>query len=316
MGTQGKAIRIFDNMRKVIIDKDDVLKKVLVCLFARGHVLIEDVPGVGKTTLVKCLAKSIDLDHNRIQFTPDLMPADITGLSVYNKSENCFEFKPGPLFSQLILADEINRTSPKTQSSLLQAMEEGQISVDQKTYDLEPPFMVLATQNPLDYQGTYPLPEAQLDRFIMRLSLGYPSLKSEKIIVENYKHSKTLDSINAVASKRDILTIQNEVDHVLLHPDVLHYIVSIVNATRKHPDIYLGASPRVSIDLYRASKALAYIEGRNYVLPDDVKSITLDILAHRLVLSAEARIEGKQKEDVVQEILHHVNIPVVTYNEQ
>lgn len=311
MHTQAKATAIYENIRKVIIDKDDVLKKVLVCFFARGHVLIEDVPGVGKTTLVKALAKSVDLKHSRIQFTPDLMPADITGLTIYNRTENRFEFKAGPLFNQLILADEINRTSPKTQSSLLQAMEEKQVSVDHHTYDLEAPFMVLATQNPLDYQGTYPLPEAQLDRFIMRLSLGYPSLESEKIIVENYKHSKALDTITAVASQEDILNIQNEVDEILLHADILHYIVSIVSATRKHAAIHLGASPRVSIDLFRSAKALAYIENRQYVLPDDVKAITADVLCHRLTLSAEARIEGKTIEEVVEEILWSTSLPAV-----
>ncbi|MBN2899151.1 MAG: MoxR family ATPase [Clostridia bacterium] len=311
METQDKAIAILENMKTVIIDKDHVLKKVLICFFARGHILIEDVPGVGKTTLVKALSKSVDLSHSRIQFTPDLMPADITGLTVYNRDKNQFEFKMGPLFNQIILADEINRTSPKTQSSLLQAMEELQVSVDNHTYDLEQPFMVLATQNPMDYQGTYPLPEAQLDRFIMKVSLGYPSPPSEKIIVENYRQSKSLDHLHAVASKDDILKIQEEVDHVLLHPDILSYIVAITNASRHHPSIHLGASPRVSIDLFRSVKALAYLEGRNYVLPDDVKKIVPDILCHRLILSAEARIEGKKIESVIDGILNTVSVPVV-----
>lgn len=314
MNTQGKAIDILNNMKKVIIGKDDVLKKVLICFFARGHLLIEDVPGVGKTTLVKALSKSIDLSHSRIQFTPDLMPSDITGLTIYNKADNSFEFKKGPLFNQLILADEINRTSPKTQSSLLQAMEEGQISVDHHTYDLEAPFMVLATQNPLDYQGTYPLPEAQLDRFIMKISLGYPDLQFEKDIVENYKHSKSLDHINAVATKEDILAIQEEVDAITLHPDILHYIVSISAATRQHPSIHLGASPRVSIDLFRSSKALAYINKRAYVIPDDVKEIAPDILKHRLMLSAEARIDGQNINSVIEDVLASLHIPVVQYN--
>ncbi len=315
MKTQQKAIDILNNMKKVIVGKDEVLKKVLICFFARGHLLIEDVPGVGKTTLVKVLAKSVDLSHSRIQFTPDLMPSDITGLTIYNKSENVFQFKEGPLFNQLILADEINRTSPKTQSSLLQAMEERQISVDHHTYNLEPPFMVLATQNPLDYQGTYPLPEAQLDRFIMKISLGYPDLEFEKKIVENYQSSKSLDHITAVATKDDILTIQEEVDAITLHPDILHYIVSISSATRQHPSIHLGASPRVSIDLFRSSKALAYLENRSYVIPDDVKEIASDILKHRLMLSAEARIEGLSIDKVIKDVLGSLHIPVVHQNE-
>ena len=315
MKSQPIAIDILNNMKKVIIDKEESLKKVLICFLARGHVLIEDVPGVGKTTLVKALAKSVDVGHSRIQFTPDLMPADITGMTIYNRTLNQFEFKEGPLFNQLILADEINRTSPKTQSSLLQAMEERQISVDHHTYDLEEPFMVLATQNPLDYQGTYPLPEAQLDRFIMKISLGYPGLEFEKDIVTNYQLSKSLDHIHPVATRADILTIQEEVDAVSVHPDVLHYMVSIVNATRHYDDIHLGASPRVSIDLFRSAKALAYLNNRSYVLPDDVKSLAPDILNHRLMLSAEARIEGKTIQETIKNILHSIHIPVVTIDE-
>lgn len=315
MKSQHIAIDILNNMKKVIIDKEEPLKKVLICFLARGHVLIEDVPGVGKTTLVKALAKSIDVGHSRIQFTPDLMPADITGMTIYNRRLNQFEFKEGPLFSQLILADEINRTSPKTQSSLLQAMEERQISVDHHTYDLEEPFMVLATQNPLDYQGTYPLPEAQLDRFIMKISLGYPGLESEKEIVTNYQRSKSLDHIHPVATRADILTIQEEVDDISVHPHVLHYMVSIVNATRQYDDIHLGASPRVSIDLFRSAKALAYLNKRSYVLPDDVKSLAPDILNHRLMLSAEARIEGKTIQEIIENILYSIHIPVVDLDE-
>ena len=310
------SYEILENLKKVIIGKDDILEKVLVCFFARGHLLIEDIPGVGKTTLVKVLAKSISLDSSRIQFTPDLMPSDIIGVTIYNKTTQEFIFKKGPVFSQIILADEINRTSPKTQASLLQAMEEGEISVDNDTYFLRKPFMVLATQNPMDYQGTYPLPEAQLDRFLMKISLGYPMKNEEKKIILNYKESKTLENIKPVASEKDIINIQDEVDDVILHEDILQYIVNISAVSRNTEELHLGASPRVSIDLYRGAKSLAYIRGRDYVIPDDVKEIAPFVLSHRLILSAEARINGRKIEDVINKIIRRVNIPVVSQNEE
>ncbi len=312
MEARAIAQSILDNMGKVIIGKEQVLEKVLVCLLARGHLLIEDVPGVGKTTMVKALARSLSLGYSRIQFTPDLMPSDIIGITVYSKAEEKFVFKRGPVFNQIVLADEINRTSPKTQASLLQAMEEKEISVEDVTYTLESPFMVLATQNPIEYQGTFPLPEAQLDRFLMCVTLGYPDIKEEKEIIKGYKNSKTLQHIEAVATEKDILQLQETADGVFLHDDILNYIVNIVSVSRNHPDIHLGASPRASIDLYRSAKALAYLRGRDYVIPDDVKELAPFVLSHRLLLSAEARIEGKRTEKVVQDILKKVYVPVVS----
>ncbi len=312
MEARAIAQRVLDNMGKVIIGKGQVLEKVLVCLLARGHLLIEDVPGVGKTTMVKALSRSLSLDYCRIQFTPDLMPSDIIGITVYNRSEEKFIFKRGPVFNQIILADEINRTSPKTQASLLQAMEEREVSVEDMTYTLKSPFMVLATQNPIEYQGTFPLPEAQLDRFLMCVTLGYPDAKEEKEIIRGYKNSKTLQHIEAVATEEDILQLQARVDDIFLHDDVLNYIVNIVNVSRNYPDIHLGASPRASIDLYRGAKALAFLRGRDYVIPDDVKELAPFVLSHRLLLSAEARIEGKRTEGVIKDILRKVYVPVVS----
>ena len=304
--------KLLDNMSRVIIGKDMVLEKVLVCLLSRGHLLIEDVPGVGKTTMVKALSKSLSLEYSRIQFTPDLMPSDIIGITVYNRGEERFVFKRGPVFNQIILADEINRTSPKTQASLLQAMEEGEVSVEETTYSLKKPFMVLATQNPIEYQGTFPLPEAQLDRFLMCISLGYPDIQKEKEIIKNYRNSKSLEHISVVATEEEILALQAAVDEIYVHEDILSYIVNIVNISRSHTDIHLGASPRASIDLYRSSKALAFIRGRDYVIPDDVKELVPYVLSHRLLLSAEARIEGKRTKRVIQDILRKVYVPVVS----
>lgn len=309
-----KAINLLNNLKKVIIGKDEVLEMVLISLLSRGHLLIEDVPGVGKTTLVKALAKSIDLTYKRIQFTSDLMPSDIIGISIYDKNTGSFSFKKGPIFNQIFLADEINRASPKTQSSLLQAMAEGEISTDETHYILDQPFMVLATQNPLEYQGTFPLPEAQLDRFLMKLSLGYPSKKNEIEILKNHKAIKNLDLINSVISKDDILYMQNKIDNLNVHHDILDYIVNISNATRHHRDLRLGASPRASIDILRASKSKAFISGRNYVIPDDVKQIVIPVLSHRLILSSEARIDRKSIIDILKSILNGVFVPVISHD--
>lgn len=316
MGQRVKAIEIIENMKKVIIGKDEVLENVMVCFLARGHLLIEDVPGLGKTTLVKALAKSVDLTYGRIQFTPDLMPSDITGVTIYNKQQEDFIFRKGPIFNQVILADEINRTSPKTQSSLLQGMEEGQISVEDITYNLEQPFMVLATQNPVEHYGTFPLPEAQLDRFLMKISIGYPSAEEEKEILRNHSNHKDLNHISAVATKEELLRMQEEVDQIYVGEDVLDYITNIVAATREEKSIQLGASPRASIDLFRSSKALAYIKGREFVIPDDVKKLAPFILNHRIVLSIEAKIEGRKPEEVIGLLLKNIYIPVVSKNDR
>ncbi|WP_352420497.1 MoxR family ATPase [Proteiniborus sp.] len=306
-----KALDILENLKKVIMGKDDVLEKVLISLLARGHLLIEDVPGVGKTTLVKALAKSLDLSYKRVQFTPDLMPSDIIGISVYDKNTGTFSFKKGAIFNQIFLADEINRTSPKTQSSLLQAMEEGEVSTEEGHYVLEKPFMVLATQNPLEYQGTFPLPEAQLDRFLMRLSLGYPAKSYEVQILQNYQSIKKLNLIEAVVTQKDILEMQLMVDNLTVHHDIIDYIVNISNATREYKDLQLGASPRASIDLLKAAKAKAFLAGRDYVIPDDVKEIVTPVLGHRLILSPEARVERKSIEKILKGVLNRVFLPVI-----
>ncbi|MEN1758909.1 MoxR family ATPase [Anoxynatronum sibiricum] len=314
MSNKERGNIILENMEKVIIGKTPVLEKVLVCLLARGHVLIEDVPGVGKTTMVKALARSLNLSFGRIQFTPDLMPADLLGMTIYNQQDNSFSFRKGPIFHQIILADEINRTSPKTQSSLLQAMEEGEVSIDSHTYPLKKPFMVLATQNPVEYQGTFPLPEAQLDRFLMRVSLGYPDAEHEMAIVRHPRHD-AMSHLTSVAEEADLLAMQAGVERVYAAPEVIQYIVSLVNASRNHPDIYLGASPRASIDLLKSGKALAYLRGREYVIPDDIKENLASVLCHRLMLSAEARIEGKGVETVVLELLKKIYTPAVDFHE-
>lgn len=306
-----KALDILENLKKVIIGKDEVLENVLICSLAKGHLLIEDIPGVGKTTLVKALAKSIDLSYKRVQFTPDLMPSDIIGVSIYDKNTGTFSFKKGPIFNQIFLADEINRTSPKTQSSLLQAMEEGEVSTEENHYILDKPFMVLATQNPLEYQGTFPLPEAQLDRFLMRLSIGYPDKSYEIEILQNHQSIKKLDSIKPVASQEDLLMMQSLVDKLTVHHDVLDYIVSISNVTRDYKDLQLGSSPRASIDLLKAAKARAFLEGRDYVIPDDVKKMVIPVFGHRLILSPEARIERKKIEDILKGVLNRVFLPVI-----
>lgn len=306
-----KALLILDNLKQVIYGKDHVLENVIIALLARGHLLIEDVPGTGKTTLVKALARSLDLSYKRVQFTPDLMPSDIIGVSIYDKDDNRFIFKKGPIFNQIFLADEINRTSPKTQSSLLQAMEEGEVSTEENHYVLDKPFMVLATQNPLEYQGTFPLPEAQLDRFLMCLSLGYPDKSNEVDILKDNKTIKDIDRIKPVVNRDDILEMEEQVDNIHVHDDILDYIVNISNTTRNYKDISLGASTRASIDLLNASKAKAFIEGRDYVIPDDVKKMVKYVFSHRLILSSEARIERKSMDDILNSVLSRVFIPVI-----
>ncbi|MCD5410388.1 MAG: MoxR family ATPase [Clostridiales bacterium] len=303
--------KILNNLNRVIIGKEEVIEKVLVCFLANGHLLIEDVPGVGKTTMIKALAKSVNLSYSRVQFTPDVMPSDIIGTTIYNRKEEKFEFIKGPVFEHILLADEINRTSPKTQSSLLQAMEESEVSVDGKLYELKKPFMVLATQNPIEYQGTFPLPESQLDRFLMSLSIGYPSDEDEVEVIRQNKSNKTLNHISEVASEDDILDLQKQAENIHAHDDILNYIIGLSNASRTHADVSLGASPRASIDLFKASKALAFIRNRNYVIPDDVKEIMPYVFEHRLILSSEARIKNKNPKLILREIIKRVYVPVV-----
>lgn len=292
-----------------MVGKGRELEYVLVALLSGGHVLIEDVPGVGKTTLVRSLAKSLGCTFNRIQFTPDLLPSDVTGISIYNQRTAEFEFRPGPIFSQIVLADEINRTSPKTQSALLESMEEGQATVDGVTHRLPQPFLVLATQNPIEYEGTFPLPEAQLDRFLLRLRLGYPTPAEEAEIVER-SNAQPLLRLEPVATPDEILALQEQVRTLHVHADVRDYVVRLVQATRTHRDIYLGASPRASIALYRCAQALALLRGRDYVLPEDVKELAPAVLAHRLVLRPEVRLSAGKTDAVLEEILAAVPVPV------
>lgn len=308
----GKGIsqEIIDNVSKAIVGKQAVVEKILVALLAGGHVLLEDVPGVGKTTLVYAIAKSIGCSFRRIQFTPDLLPSDITGVTVYNLKKGEFEYKQGPVAANVILADEINRSSPKTQSSLLEAMQEGQVTVDGNTYLLPKPFIVLATQNPIEYEGTFPLPEAQIDRFALRLTMGYPSFAEEKNILKYHKGENPMNQIQPVIGEADILNMQKAVKTVFVDDSIYDYIVQLIQATRSHKDVYLGCSPRGTLALFNNCRALALIRGREYVIPDDVKELVYCTLVHRIILKSEARIHGKDSDTVVSEILKSVRVPV------
>ncbi|OZU87660.1 AAA family ATPase [Virgibacillus indicus] len=305
-----KIEKILTNINKVMIGKEDAATLSLVALLAEGHVLLEDVPGVGKTMLVRTLAKSLDCDFKRIQFTPDLLPSDVTGISIYNPKELEFEFRGGPILGNIILADEINRTSPKTQSSLLEAMEEKNVTVDGRTISLEKPFFVMATQNPIEYEGTYPLPEAQLDRFILKLKMGYPSFADELEMLERTSKNHPIETIDAVMSKDELLAIQEEVKEVYVSKNVQHYIINLVTNTRSNPSIYLGVSPRGSISLMKAAKSYAYIHGRDYVLPDDVKYLAPFVISHRIILTSEARYDGMTSEQIVNGIVKNTHIPI------
>lgn len=312
MGHSREAIRkVMENASRAIVGKQDIVEKILVALLSGGHVLIEDVPGVGKTTLVQAIARSIGCSFRRIQFTPDLLPSDITGVTVYNMKKGEFEFKEGPITANIILADEINRSSPKTQSSLLEAMQERQITVDGNTYKLPEPFMVLATQNPIEYEGTFPLPEAQIDRFTIRISMGYPTYTEEKSILRKYREENPLLHLQPVLGTEDILNYREQVEKIHVEDSVEDYIVQIVQATRRHKDLYLGCSPRGTLALYNNSRSLAFIRGRDYVVPDDVKELINNTLAHRLILKSEARIQGKDQETVLAEIVKNIRPPVV-----
>ena len=303
------ARRIIDNVDKVIIGKTTVVEQALTALAAEGHLLVEDVPGVGKTMLAKSIAQSVGCSFKRIQFTPDLLPSDVTGISVYNQHEEQFEFREGPIMAQVVLADEINRATPKTQSALLEAMEEHQVTVDGVTRHLGSPFLVMATQNPIEYEGTFPLPEAQLDRFLMRVSLGYPEFAEEISIIEYQEQEHPIDSLEAVASPEEVVQLQAAAKGVYVDQLVRQYIVTLTEASRRHGEVALGASPRASLGLFRASRALALIRERDYVIPDDVQLLAPAVIAHRLVLTPSARMRGVQAAAVVEELIQTTPVP-------
>jgi MoxR-like ATPase len=306
---QTVAEKVIENVEKVIIGKYEEIQLTLVGLLCRGHLLIEDVPGVGKTMLARSIAKSIGCTFRRIQFTPDMLPSDVTGVSVFNQKTREFEFRPGPVMAQIVLTDEINRATPKTQSALLEAMQEQQVTVDGVTYPIPEPFLVLATQNPIEYEGTFPLPEAQLDRFMMRISLGYPSPEDEITILDSQQYVHPVETLEQVIGVRQLLDVQEKVKEVYVDSLVKEYIVSLVEATRHHPDIYLGASPRGSLALYKTGRARAAILGRDYVIPDDVKALAMPTLAHRLIVSPSARIKEIDPRAVIEETLESVPVP-------
>jgi MoxR-like ATPase len=304
------AARVRENVGRVIVGKDEAIALLLVALLCEGHVLIEDVPGVGKTTLAKALARSLDLAFQRIRFTPDLLPSDISGLSFFNQKLQEFQFRPGPVFANLILADEINRATPRTQSALLEAMEERQVTADGETRRLPRPFCVLATENPIELEGTFPLPEAQLDRFLLRISLGYPEREDERLIARRFVAANPLDELGPVLPAGELGDLARECRQVFVGEAVEGYLVDLVRATRDFAGVALGASPRATIALFRASQALAAIEGRSFVLPDDVKRLAGPILGHRLIVTAQGRLDGRAASDVVASVLAQVPAPV------
>ena len=306
---QAVAQKILDNVEEVIVGKHQAVQLTVIALLCEGHLLIEDVPGTGKTMLAKSLSKSLGCSFRRIQFTPDMLPSDVTGVSVFNQKTREFEFRPGPVMAQIVLTDEINRATPKTQSALLEAMEERQVTVDGVTYPMEIPFLVLATQNPIEYEGTFPLPEAQLDRFMMRVGLGYPGTDDEITMLDRQQHTHPVTRIDQVVSAEDLIAAQRAIKDVYIDNLIKEYIVKLVKSSRKHPDVYLGASPRGSIALYKTAQARAAIQGRDYVTPDDVKALAMVTLAHRLIISPSARIKNVDPRAVIQEILDNTPVP-------
>lgn len=302
--------QIIENIEKVIVGKRQVIEYFLTAILSNGHVLFEDIPGVGKTMLSRAMAISLGMSFKRIQCTPDLLPSDITGVSVFNQKTQEFEFKPGPVFANLVLADEINRATPRTQSSLLECMEERQVTVEGVSIKLPKPFIVMATQNPIEYEGVFPLPEAQLDRFLMKLSIGYPSYEDEMEIIKMQRLRHPIEELSPVATLEDVLSLQEKIKEVYVDETIIQYILDIVNATRKHSDIAVGSSPRGSLALYRTSQALAYIRGRDYVLPDDVKELAPLVLSHRIILKSESYLRGYTQRGVISSILASVEVPV------
>ena len=306
------ARNIVDNVSKVIVGKTEVIEHALAALIAQGHILVEDVPGVGKTMLAKSLSVSIGCDFKRIQFTPDLLPSDVAGISVYNQSSGEFQFRPGPIMAEVVLADEINRATPKTQSALLEAMEELQVTVDGVTHQLQHPFIVMATQNPIEYEGTFPLPEAQLDRFLMRISLGYPDFEEELSVIGQQEQVHPIESLEPVTSPAEIIRLQEAAKEVYVDRAVREYIVTLTESTRDHRDVALGASPRASLGLFRASRALALVLERDYVIPDDIKALAPAVTAHRIILAPSARMRGIRSADLISDLLNSVAVPGTT----
>ena len=301
--------RVVANVERVIVGKADSVAFSLIAVICHGHILIEDVPGVGKTVLTKAIARSIGCTFKRIQFTPDLLPSDVSGVSIYNQKTGNFEFRPGPVMAQIVLADEINRATPKTQSALLEAMEEAQVTVDGVSHRLPEPFMVMATQNPIEYEGTFPLPEAQLDRFMMNISLGYPKAADEINILDSHQHHHPLEDLAQIMTADELVHIQQQIRAIHVDPSIREYIVAISNATRNHQNIYLGVSPRGSLALFRAAQALAAMHGRGYVIPDDIKFLAKPTLAHRIIVTPSARVRAITSTNILDEILQSIPVP-------
>ncbi len=306
---QAFAEKVVENIEKVIVGKRSTVELALVSLLCQGHLLIEDVPGVGKTVLARSLARSLGCSFSRIQFTPDMLPSDVTGVSIFNQVSREFEFRPGPVMAQIVLADEINRATPKTQAALLEAMEERTVTVDGITHRLPRPFMVLATQNPIEYEGTFPLPEAQLDRFLVRVRLGYPRPEDEVEVLERQQYRHPLDDLEQIVTADELTEMQEAVKSVYVAPQMKRYIINLARQTRDHPEVYLGASPRGSLALYRTSQALAAIQGRDYVLPDDIKALVVPTFGHRLILGPAARLRDIDADEIVVEIQNSVPVP-------
>ncbi len=302
--------KICENIQKVIIGKDDAINLALVGVLCEGHILLEDVPGIGKTTLARALAISLGCNFKRIQFTPDLLPSDVTGISIYNLKTQEFEFRPGPILSQVVLADEINRATPRTQSALLEAMQEQQVTIDGQSHLLPRPFLVLATQNPIELEGTFPLPEAQIDRFLLRIIIGYPSASEENSILERFRSPSVLSDLQPVSNPAEILELQESRRKIRVEDSLRDYIVRIARATREHNEIQLGASPRATLGLYNASQAWAGIQGRDFIIPDDIKAMAPHVLTHRLIISSQAQLRGRQPSQMIADLVDSVSVPV------